>query len=104
MKLSISNIAWERDEDEVDTSQPGVSASDKKVGAKSTAKRNVSKRAAGKSRAVLEDSQTGTPSRKSTRKSGTRTRSASGLEQQATRKEEEDDTKSRGEQGQQPPR
>lgn len=52
----------------VDTSLPGVSASDRKVGHGSTASRNLSQRAARNAAYVLEDSQTGRPSRKSTRK------------------------------------
>lgn len=75
-----------RGDEEVDTSEPGVSASDRKVGAKSTATRNVSNRAAKKARAVLEESESGTPSRKSTRKSGTRTKSASRLERKVAGK------------------
>ncbi|MBN2573601.1 MAG: hypothetical protein JXP73_03475 [Deltaproteobacteria bacterium] len=53
----------------VDTSRPGVSATDRKVGSGSTASRNMSKRARRKGGAYLEDSATGKPSRKSTRRS-----------------------------------
>ena len=58
----------------VDTSKPGVSATDRKAGKTpdggvSTALRNESDRADKREGAVLEDSATGTPSRKSTRKS-----------------------------------
>lgn len=52
----------------VDTSLPGVSATDRKVGHGSTASRNTSKRAGRNAAYVLEDSKTGRPSRKSTRK------------------------------------
>lgn len=51
----------------VDTSLPGVSATDKKVGKRDTAVRNVSERARRKGGAALESSATGRPSRKSTR-------------------------------------
>lgn len=52
----------------VDTAKKGISATDKKAGGGSTARRNSRKRAAGASYA-LEDSANGTPSRKSTRRS-----------------------------------
>lgn len=56
----------------VDTSKPGVSATDRKAGGGRTASRNFSKH--GEKRAVyaLEDSATGKPSRKSTRKAANR--------------------------------
>jgi hypothetical protein len=62
----------------VDTSLEGVSATDRKVGARATAKRNTllnTRRAT----ATLEDSATGAPSRKSTRRSANRTKSGSKL-------------------------
>jgi ribosome-associated translation inhibitor RaiA len=59
----------------VDTSQPGVSATDRKAGGGSTARRN-SRKNAPKATAALEDSAT-TPSRKSGRKSANRIKSAS---------------------------
>ena len=52
----------------VDTSKPGVSATDRKAGQGSTASRNRSLHAARKAGAVLEDS-AGIPSRKSSRRS-----------------------------------
>lgn len=52
----------------VDTALPGVSATDRKVGNGSTGSRNTSQRAGRNAAYVLEDSQTGRPSRKSTRK------------------------------------
>lgn len=58
-----------RRDGDVDTSLPGVSATDRKVGAGSTATRNQSERARKKGGAALEDSATGKPSRKSTRAS-----------------------------------
>lgn len=60
----------------VDTAQPGVSASDRKAGAGSTAARNV-KRSTSRATAALEDSATGRPSRKSTRASANRAKSGS---------------------------
>jgi len=75
-----------RRDDVVDTSKPGVSASDRKAGGASTAKRNVSKRAAAKGGAKLEDSASGTPSRKSTRKSEGRVKAASSLTRRVIRK------------------
>lgn len=75
-----------RRDDPVDTSLPGVSASDRKAGAGSSGKRNVSKRAKAKGGAKLEDSATGKPSRKSTRKSTGRVKRTSNLQRRATRK------------------
>jgi hypothetical protein len=63
----------------VDTSKPGVSASDRKAGGESTAARNASKRAASKGGARLEDSANGKPSRRSTRKSEGRIKQATSL-------------------------
>lgn len=70
----------------VDTSKPGVSASDRRAGGDSTAKRNVSKRAETKGGARLEDSASGKPSRKSTRKSEGHVKSASSLTRREMRK------------------
>jgi hypothetical protein len=61
-------LAWSN---QVDTSQPGVSASDRKAGGGSTAARNV-KRSTTRATAALEDSATGKPSRKSSRGSANR--------------------------------
>lgn len=66
----------------VDTSAPGTSASDRKVGYGATARRNAKRNTKGLTSA-LEDSRT-TPSRKSTRKSGNRARPAAPLELRAT--------------------
>ena len=66
----------------VDTSAPGTSASDRKVGYGATARRNTKRNTKGLTSA-LEDSRT-TPSRKSTRKSGNRARAASPLELRET--------------------
>lgn len=56
----------------VDTALPGVSATDRRVGFGSTARRNRSARAAARGVYALEDSATGKPSRRSTRKGANR--------------------------------
>lgn len=66
-------LAWSN---RVDTSQPGVSATDRKAGGGSTAARNV-KRRTSRATAALEDSATGKPSRKSTRASANRAKAGS---------------------------
>jgi hypothetical protein len=69
----------------VDTAKPGVSATDRKAGGGHSGLRNVSKRAARKGGASLEDSATGKPSRKSTRKSTGRVKQASNLQRREIR-------------------
>lgn len=69
----------------VDTAKPGVSASDKKVGAGTSGKRNFSKAAKKKAAFALEDSVT-SASRKSTRKSSNRQKPDSQLKRRATRR------------------
>jgi ribosome-associated translation inhibitor RaiA len=66
-------LAWSNS---IDTSAPGVSASDRKAGGGSTAARNV-KRSTSRATAALEDSATGKPSRKSTRASANRAKAGS---------------------------
>jgi hypothetical protein len=68
----------ERGDSWVDTSLPGVSASDRKAGGGSTAARNVSLRAQ-RATVTLEDSARPRPSRKSTRRSANRQKAASKL-------------------------
>jgi len=70
----------------VDTAAPGVSATDRKVGAGSTAARNRSARAAKEGGAALEDSARGRASRKSSRKSVDRTKRDDVLHQRAVRR------------------
>lgn len=70
----------------VDTSEPGVSASDRKVGAGHSAERNASTRVAKRGGPRLEDSATGKPSRKSTRKSAGHVDTTSTLRLKASRK------------------
>jgi hypothetical protein len=66
-------LAWSN---AVDTSLPGVSATDRKAGGASTAARNV-KRSTSRATASLEDSATDKPSRKSTRGSANRSKAGS---------------------------
>jgi hypothetical protein len=69
----------------VDTAQPGTSATDRKAGALGTADRNRSRRAKNKGGAKLENSASGKPSRKSTRRSQGRVKRTSNLQRQAIR-------------------
>ena len=69
----------------VDTSLAGVSATDRKVGARATAKRNT-KLNTRRATATLEDSATGRPSRKSTRRSHNRAKSGSQQSRSVKRK------------------
>ena|SRR5688572_23637422 len=68
----------------VDTSEPGVSATDRKAGDGSTARRNQSQAAAKKAAYALEDSST-RPSRKSTRRARNRQKPDSNLKRRHTR-------------------
>lgn len=70
----------------VDTAEPGVSATDRKVGLVDTADRNRSKRAGGKAGWILEGSTTGRPSRKSTRTSLNRQKPDANLTLRAERR------------------
>jgi len=70
----------------VDTALPGVSATARRVGRNATAMRNRSARAAQKGGAKLENSATGSPSRKSTRKSQGRVKRTTNLRLAAVRK------------------
>ena len=69
----------------VDTALPGVSATDRKAGGGSTARRN-SKRNTARATVALEDSVKDRPSRKSTRKSANRTRPDNKLARREVRK------------------
>ena len=66
----------------VDTAAPGVSATDRKAGYGSTARRNTKARTT-RATATLEDSRQPRPSRKSTRKSANRAKSATNLQKRA---------------------
>jgi hypothetical protein len=69
----------------VDTSMPGVNASARKVGLRGTASRNTKLNRRGMT-AALEDSATGKPSRKSTRRSQNRAKSGSQIGRATKRK------------------
>jgi hypothetical protein len=66
----------------VDTAAPGISASNRKAGYGSTARRNTRARTSSAT-ATLEDSRRDRPSRKSTRKSANRAKSGTNLERKA---------------------
>ncbi|MFT3771465.1 MAG: hypothetical protein QM820_39120 [Minicystis sp.] len=68
----------------VDTAEPGRSATDRKAGGGSTARRNT-KRRTSKATATLEDSARDRPTRKSTRKSGNRAKQGSKLSRRKVR-------------------
>jgi hypothetical protein len=85
LALAASRPEKKRGDAIVDTALPGVSASDRKVGAHATAKRNTQLEAK-RATATLEDSATGRPSRKSTRRSANRAKSGSKLARKAKRK------------------
>jgi hypothetical protein len=70
----------------VDTAQPGTSATDRRAGLDGTGQRNRSNRAKKKGGAALESSDTGKPSRKSTRKSQGRVKRTSNLARKQIRK------------------
>lgn len=70
----------------VDTSKPGIRATNRRVGCGSTATSNVSKRAAKTGGACLEDSATGEPSRKSTRQSEGRLKRAVNQQREIVRR------------------
>ncbi|MCC6525263.1 MAG: hypothetical protein IT373_21600 [Polyangiaceae bacterium] len=74
-----------RRDEPVDTSEPGVTATDRKAGAESTAARNRKARAGRRGGVKLEDSKNGKPSRKSTRGSADRTKATSNLQRRHTR-------------------
>jgi hypothetical protein len=78
LERALARPEKERRDVFVDTAAPGVSASDRKAGHGATAARNTRRRAR-KAAVALEDSRT-EPSRKSTRKSANRMRSATALE------------------------
>lgn len=79
----------------VDTSKPGVSATNRKAGGKSTAARNASKRVAKRGGAALEDSESGKPSRKSTRKASGRAKRTTNLTLRESRKTSAPSTRAR---------
>lgn len=70
----------------VDTSKPGVSASDRKVSPRASAERNASTRAGEKDSAVVLEDSAGKPSRKSTRRSKGGAKTTSNLKRRQTRR------------------
>jgi hypothetical protein len=82
LERALARPEKQRGDAYVDTAAPGASASDRKAGYGATAARNTKRNDAGMT-AALEDSRT-KPSRKSTRKSANRTRSATALEHKAS--------------------
>jgi hypothetical protein len=69
----------------VDTAQPGVSATDRRAGGASTARRNT-RRTTNAQTSTLEDSMQDRPSRKSTRKSANRSKRDSNLQLRQVRR------------------
>jgi ribosome-associated translation inhibitor RaiA len=83
--LAAARPEKQRRDARVDTALPGVSASDRRVGAHATARRNTKLDTTGMS-ATLEDSATGDPSRKSTRRSANRGTQDSNLRRREVRR------------------
>ncbi len=84
LEAALERPEKERRDAYVDTSLPNVSASDRRAGGGSTARRNT-KRKHTRATAALEDSAKGRPSRKSTRKSANRGKRDSNLKRRQTR-------------------
>jgi hypothetical protein len=85
LKKAAARPEKERRDYYVDTSLPGVSASDRRAGGGSTARRNTMLRTR-RATATLEDSAKERPSRKSTRKGANRAKQGNKLRQRQTRK------------------
>ena len=84
LQAALDRPEKRRRDQPVDTAAPGVSASDRKAGYGSTARRNT-KAKTSSATATLEDSRT-TPSRKSTRKSANRAKGSTNLQKKAVAK------------------
>jgi len=85
LEAALDRPEKRRRDDPIDTSQPGVSASDRRAGGGSTARRNSKRNTAGATSA-LEDSAQDRPSRKSTRKSANRSKRDSNLQRRQIRR------------------
>jgi ribosome-associated translation inhibitor RaiA len=85
LERSLERPEKQRRDTPVDTALPGVSATDRKAGGGSTARRN-SKRNAARASFALEDSASDRPSRKSTRKSANRAKPDNNLARRQLRK------------------
>jgi ribosome-associated translation inhibitor RaiA len=84
LEAAVARPEKQRRDSVVDTAQPGVSATDRKAGGGSTARRNAKRNVAGLTSA-LEDSAQATPSRKSTRGSAGRAKRDGNLKLRQTR-------------------
>lgn len=82
LKAVLERPEKQRRDAYVDTAAPGVSATDRRAGGGSTARRNSLGKAS-RATATLEDSQQERPSRKSTRRSANRAKSATNLQKKA---------------------
>ncbi len=85
LEAALDRPEKRRRDEPIDTSRPGVSASDRRAGGGSTARRNSKRNSAGAT-AALEDSARDRPSRKSTRKSAGRSKRDSNLQRRQTRR------------------
>lgn len=85
LEAALDRPEKRRRDQPIDTSQPGVSASDRRAGGGSTARRNT-KRDASETSVALEDSARKRPSRRSTRKGANRLKPASNLQQRQVRR------------------
>lgn len=85
LEQALERPEKQRRDTPVDTALPGVSATDRKAGGGSTARRNA-KRNAPRATVALEDSAKDRPSRKSTRKSANRARPDAKLARRQVRK------------------
>ncbi len=85
LERALERPEKQRRDTPVDTALPGVSATDRKAGGGSTARRN-SKRNTARATSALEDSARDRPSRKSTRKSANRAKPDSNLTRRQLRK------------------
>jgi hypothetical protein len=79
LKAALDRPEKRRRDVPIDTAAPGVSATDRKAGGVSTARRNTKARTS-RATATLEDSRKARPSRKSTRKSANRAKSATNIQ------------------------
>ncbi len=85
LEAALDRPEKRRRDEPIDTSRPGASASDRRAGGGSTARRNSKRNSAGAT-AALEDSARDRPSRKSTRKSAGRSKRDSNLQRRQTRR------------------
>ncbi|APR78146.1 tRNA pseudouridine synthase A [Minicystis rosea] len=84
LEAALERPEKERRDFPVDTAEPGRSATDRKAGGGSTARRNT-KRRTSRAVATLEDSALDRPTRKSTRKSANRAKQGSKLQRRKVR-------------------